>query len=99
LFDDENGFVVSAELIRVSTIVALGLSVGLVEVLQVSSELLEDLASVAGSMNQSYSYAGLMTKKACFSVLDFPTTRTSAAAISTSLRFPSRWKMNSPVMD
>lgn len=67
MFDDENGFVVSAELIRVSTIVALGLSVGLVEVLQVSSELLEDLASVAGSMNQSYSYAGLMTKKACFS--------------------------------
>ena len=67
LFNDENGFVVSAELILVSTIVVLGLIVGLVEVRQAISEELEDVASAIGSINQSYSYAGLLTKKACLS--------------------------------
>lgn len=67
LFNDENGFVVSAELILVSTIVVLGLIVGLTEVRQAISEELEDVASAIGSMNQSYSYCGLVTQKACVS--------------------------------
>lgn len=65
LFNDENGFVVSAELILVSTIVVLGLIVGLVEVRQAITEELEDVASAIGSLNQSYSYAGLKTSKSC----------------------------------
>ncbi len=38
LFNDENGFVVSAELILVATIVVLGLIVGLAEVRQAITE-------------------------------------------------------------
>lgn len=67
LFNDENGFVVSAELILVSTIVVLGLIVGLTEVRQAVSEELEDVAAAIGSMNQSYTYAGLKTNKSCLS--------------------------------
>lgn len=67
LFNDENGFVISAELILVSTIVVLGLIVGLVEVRQAISDELEDVASAIGSINQSYSYAGLKTNKSCLS--------------------------------
>ena len=61
---DENGFVVSAELILVATIVVLGLVVGLAEVRQAISEELEDVASAFGSVNQSYNYIGLSTSKA-----------------------------------
>ncbi len=67
LFNDENGFVVSAELILVATIVVLGLIVGLAEVRQAVSEELEDVASAIGSLNQSYTYAGLKTSKSCLS--------------------------------
>ncbi|TXT37418.1 MAG: hypothetical protein FD138_662 [Planctomycetota bacterium] len=67
LFNDENGFVVSAELILVSTIVVLGLIVGLTEVRQAVSEELEDVAAAIGAMNQSYTYAGLKTNKSCLS--------------------------------
>src|ERR1051326_5979388 len=61
---DEHGFVVSAELILVATIVVLGLVVGLVEVRQAISEELEDVASAFGSVNQSYNFIGLSTEKA-----------------------------------
>lgn len=67
LFNDENGFVVSAELILVSTIVVLGLVVGLAEVRHAVSEELEDVAAAIGSMNQSYTYAGLKSQKSCIS--------------------------------
>jgi Flp pilus assembly pilin Flp len=67
LFNDENGFVVSAELILVATIVVLGLIVGLAEVRQAVSEELEDVASAIGAMNQSYTYSGLKTPKSCLS--------------------------------
>ena len=63
LFNDENGFVVSAELILVATIVVLGLVVGLAEVRQAVSEELEDVASAIGSINQTYCYSGLRTSK------------------------------------
>ena len=67
LFNDENGFVVSAELILVATIVVLGLIVGLAEVREAVNQELEDVASAIGSINQSYSYSGLKTPKACLS--------------------------------
>lgn len=67
LFNDENGFVVSAELILVSTIVVLGLVVGLVEVRQAVNEELEDVAAAFGAINQSYTYSGLKTSKSCTS--------------------------------
>ena len=67
LFNDENGFVVSAELILVATIVVLGLIVGLAEVRQAVNEELEDVAAAIGAINQSYTYAGLKTSKSCLS--------------------------------
>ena len=63
LMNDEHGFVVSAELILISTIAVLGLMVGLVEVRQSVVEELEDVASAIGSLNQGYCMTGLRTSK------------------------------------
>ncbi len=54
---DEAGFIVSAELILVSTIVVLGLIVGLAEVSHGVNQELEDVGSAFGSINQSYHFA------------------------------------------
>jgi len=54
LLNDEAGFIVSAELVLISTIAVLGLVVGLSEVsLNVNNEL-EDVGSAFASMRQSY---------------------------------------------
>lgn len=54
LLNDEAGFIVSAELILVSTIAVLGLVVGLGELaLNVNNEL-EDVGSAFAHMKQSY---------------------------------------------
>ncbi len=63
LINDENGFVVSAELILVATIAVLGLVVGLAEIRQAVSEELEDVAAAIGSVNQGFCYTGLKTRK------------------------------------
>ncbi len=64
LLNDENGFVVSAELILVSTITVLGLVVGLAEIRQAVAQELEDVASAIGSINQGYCFSGMRTCKA-----------------------------------
>ena len=66
LLNDENGFIVSAELVLVSTIVVLGMIVGLAELsLNINNEL-EDVASAFGSVNQSFYVNGLHSEgKAC----------------------------------
>ena len=54
LLNDEAGFIVSAELVLISTIAVLGLIVGLSELsLNVNNEL-EDVGSAFASMRQSY---------------------------------------------
>lgn len=58
LLNDENGFLMSAELILIGTIVVLGLVVGLSEVSFAINNELEDVASAFSSMNQSYSARG-----------------------------------------
>ncbi len=58
LWKDEAGFVVSAELILISTIVVIGLVVGLAEVANGVNEELEDVGSAVGSMNQTMRYSG-----------------------------------------
>ncbi|MHC4876110.1 MAG: branched-chain amino acid aminotransferase [Planctomycetota bacterium] len=66
LWKDENGFVVSAELVLISTIAILGLVVGLTEVSHAVNNELEDVASAFGSMNQSFYAKGLHSDgKAC----------------------------------
>ena len=56
LKNDENGFVVSAELVLVGTICVLGMIVGLTELSYGVNEELEDLGSAVGSINQTYYY-------------------------------------------
>ena len=59
LFNDEAGFVVSAELVLITTIAVLALVTGLSEVSFAINQELEDVASAFGKINQSYRYAGL----------------------------------------
>jgi hypothetical protein len=59
LWADEAGFIVSAELVLVSTILVLSMVVGMSEVAFAVNQELEDVASAFGSVNQSYRYAGL----------------------------------------
>ena len=58
LANDEAGFIVSAELILISTIAVLGLIVGLTEVSFGINQELEDVGAAFGSINQAYSYNG-----------------------------------------
>jgi hypothetical protein len=59
LLHDEAGFVVSAELVLVSTIAVLAMIVGLSEVaININNEL-EDVGAAFGSINQSYNLAGV----------------------------------------
>lgn len=61
LWKDDAGFIISAELILVSTIVVLGMVVGLSEVSNAVNQELEDVASAFGSVNQSYRYSGVFS--------------------------------------
>jgi hypothetical protein len=56
LRNDENGFIVSAELVLVGTILVLGMIVGLTELSFNVNEELEDLGSAIGGLNQTYYY-------------------------------------------
>jgi hypothetical protein len=58
LWDDESGFVVSSDLILVSSILVLGLLVGLVSLRDLIVQELGDVAMAVGNLNQSYSFAG-----------------------------------------
>ena len=58
LYRDEAGFIVSAELVLVSTIAVLSMIVGLTEVAYAVNQELEDVASAFGSINQTYSFSG-----------------------------------------
>ncbi|MCA9056984.1 MAG: branched-chain amino acid aminotransferase [Planctomycetaceae bacterium] len=63
LKNDENGFVVSAELVLVGTIVVLGMIVGLTELSFNVNQELEDLGSGIGAINQTYYYTLASGKK------------------------------------
>ncbi|MEZ6043278.1 MAG: branched-chain amino acid aminotransferase [Planctomycetaceae bacterium] len=54
LSHDEHGFVVSAELVLVGTILVLGMIVGLTELSYGVNEELEDVGSAIGGINQTY---------------------------------------------
>ena len=63
LLNDEAGFIVSAELVLVSTILVLGLIVGLSEVaLNINNEL-EDVATAFNCVQQSYKVDGFKGHK------------------------------------
>jgi hypothetical protein len=58
LIADEAGFIVSAELVLISTIAVLGMVVGLSEVAVNLNNELEDVGSAFGALNQSYCVNG-----------------------------------------
>ncbi|MCA9079947.1 MAG: hypothetical protein KDA58_05280 [Planctomycetaceae bacterium] len=58
LLNDEAGFIVSAELVLVATILVIGLIVGLSEVQHAINTELNDVADAIGSLNQSYYVSG-----------------------------------------
>lgn len=62
---DENGFIISAELVLVLTIAVLGMVVGLTAVRDSITQELNDLAHAFGAINQSYNYNGLK-KERCY---------------------------------
>jgi hypothetical protein len=55
---DDAGFIISAELVLVSTIAVLGLVVGLAEVSSSVNHELEDVGAAFGSLNQSFHFRG-----------------------------------------
>lgn len=59
LLNDEAGFIASAELILIATIVVISMVVGLSEVSYAINAELNDVAGAFGSMNQSYRYSGV----------------------------------------
>lgn len=76
LLADEAGFIVSAELVLVATILVLGLIVGLSQIQYAVVEELNDVAHAIGSLNQSYAFTGFSARKANGSLKSF--TRGSA---------------------
>lgn len=57
-YQEEAGFIVSAELVLVSTIAVLAMVVGLSEIANNLNQELEDVGSAFGSVNQTFSYQG-----------------------------------------
>ena len=58
LYRDEAGFIVSAELVLIATILVIGLVVGLSAVSAGVNTELQDVGSAFGSVNQGYSFSG-----------------------------------------
>jgi len=63
LLSDECGFIVSAELVLVATILVIGLIVGMSEIEHALNAELNDVADAIGSLNQSYYYSGFSATK------------------------------------
>lgn len=57
-WNDETGFLVSAEMVLVATIVVLALVVGLSEIAVALTTELDDIGNAIGALNQSYSFSG-----------------------------------------
>ncbi len=63
LWDDERGFIVSAELVLIATILVIGLIVGMVSLRNQVVQELVDVGQAIGSLSQSFCFAG--TAKPC----------------------------------
>ena len=63
LWNDEVGFLVSAELVLVATILVIGMIVGLSEIQHAVVQELGDVGDAIGSVNQAYSYTGFSAEK------------------------------------
>src|SRR5579871_1160429 len=59
LWNDEAGFIVSAELVLIATVVLIGLIIGLATLRDDIVNELADVGDAFSELNQSYSYAGI----------------------------------------
>lgn len=58
LWNDQHGFIISAELVLVLTVAVLAMIVGLSEVAVAVNTELNDISNAIGALNQSYHYTG-----------------------------------------
>ena len=65
LWNDEAGFIISAELVLVATILVIGCIVGLSEVQHAVVGELNDIGDAIGSLNQSYCFSGFHKQDGC----------------------------------
>lgn len=59
LLDDENGFLISAELVLIFTLVFCAVAVGVSVVRDSLAQELGDVAEAIGALDQSYNYRGI----------------------------------------
>ena len=62
LWQDQDGFVVSTELILIATILVIGMIVGLATARNAVVQELGDVAMAVGSINQSFQYTGVASR-------------------------------------
>lgn len=62
LWHDEYGFIISAELILIATLLVIGLIVGLSELQVAVAQELNDVGDAIGSLNQSFYYSGMSAR-------------------------------------
>ncbi len=62
-WNDELGFVISAELILVATILVIGLVVGMSELQFAIGQELNDVGDAIGSVNQTFFFSGFSARK------------------------------------
>jgi hypothetical protein len=55
------GFIVSAELVLIATILVIGLIVGMVTIRNAMTAEMDDVAEAIGALDQSYSFQGIDT--------------------------------------
>ena len=65
LWNDEAGFIVSAELVLVATILVIGCIVGLSECQHAIVTELNDVGEAIGSLNQSFTFSGFTKQDKC----------------------------------
>jgi hypothetical protein len=58
--NNKSGFIVTAELLLITTILVIGLIVGMVTLRNSMNAELEDVAEAIGDLNQSYNFMGLL---------------------------------------
>lgn len=63
LYADEVGFIISAELILIATLLVIGLIVGLSEIQHAVVSELNDVGDAIGNLNQSYFFSGFSKAK------------------------------------
>ncbi len=59
LWDDENGFVISTELVLIATILVIGMIVGLTSIRDQIVQELGDISIAIAALNQSYSFSAI----------------------------------------